>query len=75
MTDDFNNLSHSVCNGLVDPNDFYSIKIDGSGAKLQGYTTKKNKKKYKCSFLLKKSLTRIGWFEGKMCGISMTLTK
>ena len=73
MSQNLDSLNELICSGCVNPNDFYIIRMDGDLI-LQGYANKKNKKKYKCSFSLKKSKTSIGWFEGIRCDVKMTLT-
>lgn len=68
-------LNSLMCDGCVDPNDFYVISVCPYDMRLQGHASKKKRFKYKSMFFLKKSDHTIGQFEGQRGDIRMVLTR
>ena len=75
MTDNWKMLNRLICDGCVDPEDFYVIRVGQYNMKLQGHASKKKRFKYKSMFSLRKSTHTIGQFEGCRDDIRMTLTR
>ena len=75
MTENLKRLNMLICEGCVNPDDFYSLDVSRYSIRLYGHVSKKKRFKYKSMFSLKKSSHTIGQFEGERGDIRMVLTR
>ena len=75
MTESWKTLNMLICNGHINPDDFYAMEVNTRGVHLQGHNDKQKIRKYKKLFSLKKSKSSIGWMDGQYGIIRIVLVK